>query len=285
MKYPDIDPVLVNIWGPLQIRWYGLMYVIGFILAFLIVNSASKRRQNGLSRLEIEDLFAYSIAGLIIGARIGYCIIYDFSYYAFRPLEILMPWKGGMSFHGGLIGLLAAGYIFAKRRNKNFLMLADMGALAAPPGLFFGRIGNFINGELYGRVTDVPWGMVFPGGGPQPRHPSQLYEASLEGLILFLIVYGISFKSKINGVILSAFLFFYGLFRFILEFFRQPDVQKGLIIGPLTMGQILCFLMMGLGIVVFFYARSHNESLKTVSQKQPDSQLNMKPKKKKAKPR
>ncbi len=285
MKYPDIDPVLVNIWGPLQIRWYGLMYVIGFVLAFLIVNSASKRRQNGLSRLEIEDLFAYSIAGLIIGARIGYCIIYDFSYYAFRPLEILMPWKGGMSFHGGLIGLLAAGFIFAKRRSKNFLMLADMGALGAPPGLFFGRIGNFINGELYGRVTDVPWGMVFPGGGPQPRHPSQLYEAFLEGFILFLIVYGISFKSKINGVILSAFLFFYGLFRFILEFFRQPDVQKGLIIGPMTMGQVLCFLMMGLGIVIFFYARSNNESLNPVSQKAPDIPQNMKPKKKKAKPR
>jgi phosphatidylglycerol:prolipoprotein diacylglycerol transferase len=285
MKYPDIDPVLVNIWGPLQIRWYGLMYVIGFVLAFLIVNSASKRRQNGLSRIEIEDLFAYSIAGLIIGARIGYCFIYDFSYYAVRPLEILMPWKGGMSFHGGLIGLLAAGYIFAKRRNKNFLMLADMGALGAPPGLFFGRMGNFINGELYGRVTDVPWGMVFPGGGPQPRHPSQLYEAFLEGLILFLILYGISFKSKINGMLLSAFLFFYGLFRFILEFFRQPDVQKGLIIGPLTMGQVLCFLMMGLGIVVFFYSRSHNESLNPVSQKQSESPQNMKPKKKKAKPR
>jgi len=182
MKYPNIDPVLVNIWGPLQIRWYGLMYVMGFVIAFLIVNAASKRRDNGLSRMEIEDLFAYSIAGLIIGARVGYCIIYDFSYYITRPLEFIMPWKGGMSFHGGLVGLLLAGYIFAKRRNKNFMMLADMGALSAPPGLFFGRIGNFINGELYGRITDVPWGMVFPGGGPQPRHPSQLYEASLEGI-------------------------------------------------------------------------------------------------------
>jgi len=284
MKYPNIDPVLINIWGPLQIRWYGLMYVIGFVLAFLIVNSASKRRQNGLSRLDIEDLFAYSIAGLIIGARVGYCIIYDFSYYAFRPLEILMPWRGGMSFHGGLIGLLAAGYIFAKRRNKGFLMLADMGALGAPPGLLFGRMGNFINGELYGRVTDVPWGMIFPGGGPQPRHPSQLYEALLEGLILFLIVYGISFKTKINGMLLSAFLFFYGLFRFILEFFRQPDVQKGFIIGPLSMGQVLCFLMMGLGIVVFFYARSHNEPENPVSENQPVTQ-HIKLKKKKAKPR
>lgn len=284
MKYPNIDPVLVNIWGPLQIRWYGLMYVIGFVLAFLIVNSASKRRQNGLSRLDIEDLFAYSIAGLIIGARVGYCIIYDFSYYMFKPLEILMPWKGGMSFHGGLIGLLIAGYVFAKRRNKNFLMLADMGALGAPPGLFFGRIGNFINGELYGRVTDVPWGMVFQGGGSLPRHPSQLYEAFLEGLILFLIVYGISFKSKINGVLLSAFLFFYGLFRFILEFFRQPDIQKGFIIGPFSMGQVLCFLMMGLGIFVFFYARSHNEPEDPISKNQPVTQ-HIKLKKKKAKSR
>lgn len=284
MKYPDIDPVLINIWGPLQIRWYGLMYVIGFVLAFLIVNSASKRRQNGLSRLDIEDLFAYSIAGLIIGARVGYCLIYDFSYYMLRPIEIFMPWNGGMSFHGGLIGLLAVGYIFAKRRKKNFLLLADMGALSAPPGLFFGRIGNFINGELYGRATDVPWGMIFPGGGPLPRHPSQLYEAFLEGLILFLIVYGISFKSKINGMLLSAFLFFYGLFRFILEFFRQPDVQKGFVIGPLSMGQVLCFLMMGLGIYVFFYARSHNETENPALQKQPVVQQS-KPKNKKAKPR
>jgi phosphatidylglycerol---prolipoprotein diacylglyceryl transferase len=284
MKYPNIDPVLVNIWGPLQIRWYGLMYVIGFVIAFLIVNSASKRRGNGLSRMEIEDLFAYSIAGLIIGARVGYCIIYDFSYYMTRPLEFIMPWKGGMSFHGGLVGLLLAGYIFAKRRNKNFMMLADMGALSAPPGLFFGRIGNFINGELYGRITDVPWGMVFPGGGQQPRHPSQLYEASLEGFILFIIVYGLSYKTKVHGMILSAFLFFYGLFRFILEFFRQPDIQKGFVIGPFSMGQVLCFMMMGLGVYIFFYARAHKEPGKAVPVKQPVNRQNQ-PKKKKAKPR
>jgi phosphatidylglycerol---prolipoprotein diacylglyceryl transferase len=284
MKYPNIDPVLVNIWGPLQIRWYGLMYVIGFVIAFLIVNSASKRRGNGLSRMDIEDLFAYSIAGLIIGARVGYCIIYDFSYYITRPLEFIMPWKGGMSFHGGLIGLLFAGYLFAKRRDKNFMMLADMGALSAPPGLFFGRLGNFINGELYGRITDVPWGMVFPGGGPQPRHPSQLYEASLEGLILFIIVYGLSYKTKVHGMILSAFLFFYGLFRFILEFFRQPDIQKGFVIGPFSMGQVLCFMMMGLGVYVFFYARSHKETEKPVPVKQPLSRQ-IQPKKKKVKPR
>ncbi len=163
-------------------------------------------------------------------------------------------------------------------------MLADMGALGATPGLFFGRIGNFINGELYGRVTDVPWGMVFPGGGPLPRHPSQLYESFLEGLILFLIVYGISFKTKINGMLLSAFLFFYGLFRFILEFFRQPDVQKGFVIGPFSMGQVLCFLMMGLGVYVFFYAKSHNETEQPISVKQTVSQQT-KPKKKKAKSR
>ncbi len=284
MKYPNIDPVLVNIWGPLQIRWYGLMYVIGFVIAFLIVNAASKRRENGLSRTDIEDLFAYSIAGLIIGARVGYCIIYDFSYYMSRPLEFIMPWKGGMSFHGGFVGLLLAGYIFAKRRNKNFMMLADMGALSAPPGLFFGRIGNFINGELYGRITDVPWGMIFPGGGPQPRHPSQLYEASLEGIVLFIIVYGLSYKTKVHGVILSAFIFFYGLFRFILEFFRQPDIQKGFVLGPFSMGQVLCFMMMGMGVYIFFYARTHNEPEKAVSLKQTVGRQNQS-KKKKVKPR
>lgn len=282
MNYPNIDPVLLHIWGPIQIRWYGLMYVIGFVIAFLIINSASKRMRNGLSRTDIEDLFAYLIAGLIIGARVGYCIIYDFSYYITRPLEIFMPWKGGMSFHGGLIGVIVMGYIFARKRDKRFLVLADMGALGAPPGLFFGRIGNFINGELYGRVTDAPWGMVFPGGGPLPRHPSQLYESFLEGFILFLIVYGLSFKTKFNGMILSAFLFFYGLFRFILEFFRQPDAQKGFVLGPFSMGQVLCFLMMGLGIYVFFYARSHKGSEKSVAQKQPVTQK-MQPKKKRPK--
>ena len=192
-----------------------------------------------MTRMDIEDLFAYLIAGLIIGARLGYCIIYNLPYYLSNPLEIFMPWKGGMSFHGGLIGVLIVGFLFGRKRQKSFLMLADMGALGAPPGLFFGRIGNFINGELFGRETSAPWGMVFPDGGPSPRHPSQLYEASLEGLVLFLIVYIISYKSKINGMIISAFIFFYGLLRFIIEFFREPDVQKGFVIDPFSMGQIL----------------------------------------------
>ena len=284
MKYPIIDPVLVNIWGPLQIRWYGLMYVIGFVIAFVIVNSACRRRQNGLTRTDLEDLFAYSIAGLIIGARIGYCLIYNFSDYISRPLAIFKPWEGGMSFHGGLIGLLFAGWLFSKRRGKNYLMLTDLGALGAPPGLFFGRIGNFINSELYGRVTDVQWGMVFPGGGPLPRHPSQLYEACLEGLLLFVIVYILSLKTKINGMMISAFLFFYGLFRFILEFFRQPDAQIGFVIWSFSMGQVLCFLMMGMGVCVFFYARSHRRIETPVTVKQPLKQQPQQ-KKKKAKPR
>jgi phosphatidylglycerol:prolipoprotein diacylglycerol transferase len=256
MKYPNIDPVL-HLWGPVQIQWYWMMYLIGFAIAIMIVNSYSKRSQNGMTR---EDLFIYCIAGPIsniIGARVGDNLIYNFSYFVSHPLSMLL--YGGMSFHGGLIGVLTSTFIYSRKRGKKFLMLTDLGALSVPPGLFFGRIGNFINGELYGRVTDVPWGMVFPAGGPDPRHPSQLYEAFLEGPVLFLIVYFISYKSKINGMMLSAFLFFYGLFRFIIEFFRQPDFKIGFVLGPFSMGQVLCFMMMGFGIYVYFYARAKND--------------------------
>lgn len=265
MKYPNIDPVL-HIWGPVEIHWYWMMYVIGFAIAFVIFKFEAKRRHSGMPMIEswscagirssLADLFMYPIPGLLIGARLGHCLIYNFSYFVSYPLLIF---AGGMSFHGGLIGVIISGYIYSRKRNKKFLMLADLGAISAPPGLFFGRIGNFINGELYGRVTDVPWGMVFPHAGPEPRHPSQLYEAFLEGPVLFMILYLISYKSRINGVIISALLFFYGLFRFILEFFREPDFQIGFVLGPFTMGQIQCFIMMGFGIFLYFYARAIND--------------------------
>jgi phosphatidylglycerol---prolipoprotein diacylglyceryl transferase len=265
MKYPNIDP-FIHLWR-VDIRWYWVMYIIGFVIAFIIYKSAAKRRQVGMPMIEswscsgisssIRDLFLYPIPGLLIGARLFDGLVYNFKYFVAHPVSMLL--FGGMSFHGGLIGLLIAGFIYSRKRGVKFLMLLDLGALSAPQGLFFGRIGNFIQGELYGRVTDVPWGIVFPSGGPEPRHPSQLYEALLEGPVLFLILYFVCNKSRINGVIISACLFFYGLFRFILEFFREPDPQIGFVIGPFSLGQVLCFMMMGFGIFLYFYARAKND--------------------------
>jgi phosphatidylglycerol:prolipoprotein diacylglycerol transferase len=181
---------------------------------------------------------------------VGYCLFYNFSFYIHHPLKIFAVWEGGMSFHGGLIGLVLAGAVFAWRSGKPLLMLADMGALAATPGLFFGRMGNFINAELYGKVTDVSWGMVFPGGGPLPRHPSQLYEGFAEGLLLFVILYLMSRKVQTRGVLISCFLLLYGTMRFFLEFFREPDAHLGLFFGALSMGQILCLGMVAAGLAL-----------------------------------
>jgi phosphatidylglycerol:prolipoprotein diacylglycerol transferase len=246
MKFPEIDPVLVHI-GPLQVRWYGLMYIIGFVLAYFIVVKISQRRKYDMSKSEVEDLLAYCIVGLIVGARLGYCIFYNLLFYLHNPLKVFAVWEGGMSFHGGLIGLVLAGWIYSRLKHKSFLMLADLGAIASTPGLFFGRMGNFINAELYGRVTDMPWGMIFPHAGDLPRHPSQIYEAFFEGIIMFVILYFIHVKSRMQGILIATFLFLYGLFRFFLEFYREPDSQMGFILGPLTMGQILCIFMMFAG--------------------------------------
>ncbi len=249
MLYPHINPVLVHL-GPFQIRWYGLMYVVGFVLAYMIMVRTARRKRYNLTREDIEDLLTYCIIGLILGARLGYCLVYNTLYYWHNPLEIVAVWEGGMSFHGGLVGVLVSGWIYSVKRNKSFWMLADLGAIAAPLGLFFGRIGNFINGELYGRVTHMPWGMVFPGAGPYPRHPSQLYEAFFEGVVLFLIIYRISKRRLPHGVIFCCFLVAYGTIRFFLEFFREPDPQLGFILGPFTMGQLLCSIMIIFGMLL-----------------------------------
>ncbi len=253
MKYPQIDPVLIHL-GPLQVRWYGLMYVIAFTLGYFILVRTSRDERYPITRQEVGDLLSFCIAGVVIGARLGYCLIYNLPYYFHQPLKILAVWEGGMSFHGGLAGAALAGWIYARRNRLSLLMLADLGALAAPLGLFFGRIGNFINGELYGRPTDLPWGMIFPNDGNVPRHPSQLYEAFLEGLVLFVIVFWLSRKQHPRGFLMGTFLTGYGLFRFFVEYFRQPDRQLGFIIGPFTMGQILSSLMVLAGILLFYIA-------------------------------
>lgn len=249
MDYPLIDPVIVRI-GPLQLRWYGLMYIVGFLVAYFLILHVCRKKKLPMNGTDVEDLITYSIVGLVLGARIGYCLIYHPSYYLAHPAKFFAVWEGGMSFHGGLVGLLASGWLFSRLKQKPFLMLADLGAMAATPGLFFGRIGNFINGELYGRVTDVRWGMVFPGGGPFPRHPSQLYEAVGEGLLLFLVLYPVMQRTKKHGVTFGVFLICYGVIRFILEFFREPDPQLGFVVGWLTMGQVLCVLMGAAGIIL-----------------------------------
>ncbi|HMK35781.1 MAG TPA: prolipoprotein diacylglyceryl transferase [Desulfomonilaceae bacterium] len=253
---PFIDPVLLRI-GPLEVRWYGFMYLIGFVAAYFVIRSELKRKDGPVPARCADDLLFYLIVGLLIGARVGYALFYNLPSYAAAPWEILFVWHGGMSFHGGLVGMIVAGLIFARSRKAPFLELADIGALAAPIGLMLGRVGNFINCELYGRVTTVPWGVVFPTGGPLPRHPSQLYESFFEGLVLFILLWLLRTRTTRHGQVLAAFLICYGVFRFAIEFFREPDVQVGFIFQGLTMGQILCLFMIpaGIGLLIYIHYR------------------------------
>ena len=250
----NIDPILVEL-GPIRLSWYGMMYVLGFFASYLLVRYQIKRKDFGISRMEVENLYFYLILGLVIGARLGYVLFYDLEKYLSDPLEIFAIWHGGMSFHGGLIGVLLVGIFFSWRNKKSFWKIADLFIVTAPIGLGLGRIGNFINGELYGRVTDVPWGMVFPKGGPHPRHPSQLYESALEGLVLFLILWFLKDKKLPSGGLLALFLSIYGVFRFFVELYREPDPQLGFVLGHLTMGQVLCSLMVVVGIALLIYLK------------------------------
>ena len=256
LVYPKIDPVIVRI-GPLQVRWYGMMYVVGFVLALLIMKRMAREDDGALSSQDIEDLLFYLIFGVLLGGRVGYILFYNLPYYLHHPSELLAFWHGGMSFHGGLLGTVVAGAVFAKRKGVSLWRIADYAAVATPPGLGLGRIGNFINGELFGRVTTVPWAMVFPGGGPMPRHPSQLYEAVLEGPVLFLILWGLRKRELPRGGLLAVFVIAYGMIRFFVEFFREPDPQLGFVLGPFTMGQVLSFFMVICGILLFFYLEKH----------------------------
>ena len=248
IPYPDIDPILFTL-GPLAVRWYGLSYVAGFIVGGLIVRSLNRRWEVGLSDDDLLDVVLASVVGLVVGARLGYVLFYGAGRYWSDPLSVLAIWDAGMSFHGGLIGILLAGWLVARRKNISTLRLYDMGAVGAPIGLFLGRLANFINGELWGRPTDLPWGMVFPGApGTLPRHPSQLYEALLEGLVLFVVLIVLSRRKRPDGFMIGMLLTLYGVFRIFVEFFREPDVQLGFITGGLTMGQLLSVPMLGVGL-------------------------------------
>jgi phosphatidylglycerol:prolipoprotein diacylglycerol transferase len=248
------DPVLLHL-GPLQIRWYGLMYVMGFFVGSKILAYLAKTKFWPLSKESIEKYVTWLILGMFLGARLFYVFIYNWDYYSENVSEWFAVWKGGLSFHGAVVGMCLATYFFAKKHKLKFFHLADSLAVAGTPGLLFGRIGNFINGELYGRVTSSPLGVVFPEGGPLPRHASQLYEGFSEGLILFIILFWLHRKQPHYGYVSAAFLLGYGIFRFMAEFFREPDSQLGFYFGSITMGQILCFSMILLSVVFYFWAK------------------------------
>ena len=251
-----INPILIEV-GPFRLSWYGLMYVLGFVASYLLVRYQMKRKDFGISKPEIENLYFYLILGLVIGARLGYVLFYDLKMYLQDPFEVIAIWHGGMSFHGGLIGVLLVGILFCWKNKKSFWRIADLIIVTVPIGLALGRIGNFINGELYGRVTHLPWAMIFPKGGPLPRHPSQLYESGLEGGLLFLILWFLKERKLKDGSLLAVFLIGYGALRFFVEFFREPDVQLGFVLGPFTMGQVLCSIMIvgGIGLLIYLQRR------------------------------
>ena len=249
-KLPEFLPLI----GGFQIRYYALAYVLGFLVFNYWMKYLIKTKQLKMTIDQFESFFMTLMLGLIVGARIGYCLFYNFSYYFHNPIEILMTWYGGMSFHGGLIGCLIFGYFFTKKYKISYLYLAGFTMTIAPIGLFFGRVGNFINGELWGRTTDVPWAIIFPDGGNISRHPSQLYEALLEGIVLFGIMI-LLHRKKVSGAIKTGtFLIGYGLIRIFIEFFRQPDKQLGFIFfNWVTMGQILSIFMAIIGLILIFY--------------------------------
>jgi len=260
-----INPNIFEI-GSLQIRYYSLMYIVAFSLTYLLVSYRIKHEGYDYKPEIIQDYFVWAIIGLLIGARVGYVLFYNFDYYLGHPLEIVLPFEftggfrfvglTGMSYHGGAIGVLTASIIFCRKYRINLWYFADLLCSAIPLGYTFGRIGNFINGELFGRATDMPWGMYFPlDPTHQLRHPSQLYEAFFEGIVLFIILWSMRKKNLFNGFMSALYLAGYGLFRFFIEFFREPDAQLGFVWGWLSLGQILCIIMVVIGMGIFFYPK------------------------------
>ena len=250
LAFPAIDPVAIEI-GPIVVRWYALAYIAGLLLGWRYMLHLADLPPKFMTRTDVDDFLAWATFAVILGGRLGEVLLYRPGYYLENPLEAFYIWKGGMSFHGGLIGMLVAIAVFARRRKIDGLAFGDVVACATPIGLFFGRIANFVNGELWGRPSDVPWAMVFPHGGPEPRHPSQLYEALLEGVILFTVLFVLAHRQEMRehrGRLGGIFLVGYGLARFTGEFFREPDFQLGILLAGLTYGQLLSVPMMIVGI-------------------------------------
>ena len=251
---PSIDPILISL-GFLDIRWYSLSYIFTFIFGSILIKKLNKKSLNNLSDIQIDKFFVWAVLGVIIGGRVGYVLFYQLQLFFQDPLYIFQIWKGGMSFHGGLIGMILAIYLFAKQNNLSFFYLSDLVSIVAPIGLFLGRISNFINTELYGRVTEFPFAIIYPLIDNNPRHPSQLYEAFFEGAVLFIILY-LNFiknsKKYSAGIISAYFLILYSIFRFLIEFLREPDLHLGLYLNYFSMGQILCIPIFFAGILILF---------------------------------
>ncbi|MBT9488823.1 MAG: prolipoprotein diacylglyceryl transferase [Rubrivivax sp.] len=258
LVHPQFDPVAISL-GPLQIHWYGLTYLVAFgLFLFLGVRRARLPwfAEAGWTRRDVEDLLFWGVLGVIVGGRVGYALFYKPGQYLANPLEILMVWKGGMSFHGGLVGVIVALALFARKLKRPFWQVADLVAPCVPTGLASGRVGNFINGELWGRAADpsLPWAMVFPqSGSALARHPSQVYQFLMEGLLLFVLLWWYGRKQRAPGQVAAAFLTGYGVFRFIAEYFREPDSFLGLLAGGMSMGQWLCLPMIGAGVALWVW--------------------------------
>lgn len=254
--YHVLDPIAFAV-GPIQIRWYALAYLAAFAFGGLIMWSRIRHWKLWIPAEDLLVAICFTALGIIFGARFGYCLFYGNGYYFLHPLEMFAFSQGGMSFHGGLVGALVAGYLVCKALRLSFITMADLCAIVAPAGLFFGRCANFINGELWGKPTNLPWGVVFSGGGALARHPSQLYEAFLEGIVLFIILFTLSHKvpPRPKGTFIGWFLLLYGVFRIAVEFVRVPDVQLGYLVGFVTMGQVLSVPLVIAGIIVLIIAR------------------------------
>ena len=255
IPFPVIDPVAISL-GPVHVRWYALAYIVGLLLAVAHAKWLLGREEFWrpgrpfMTKAQMDDFMLWAMLGVVLGGRLGYVLFYNFPYYLGHPGQMLAVWKGGMSFHGGFAGVILAAWLFCRRHGLRLDRLLDLAAASVPIALFLGRIANFINGELWGRVTDVPWAMVFPRGGPDPRHPSQLYEATLEGLVLFIVLHVLIRRGALArpGLVAGAFCAGYGTARLIVEFFRQPDAQLGYLAGGwLTMGMVLSAPLMAVG--------------------------------------
>jgi phosphatidylglycerol:prolipoprotein diacylglycerol transferase len=266
LPYPQIDPVLLQI-GPLKVHWYGVMYLLGFGFAWWLGVIRAKREDSPFKPQHISDMVFYGALGAVLGGRIGYVLFYKFNEYLHDPLAIFAVWQGGMSFHGGLLGVLIAMYLIGRQHKLHFFTVTDFIAPLIPLGLFFGRIGNFINGELWGRTTELPWGIVFPYAGDLPRHPSQLYEAFLEGLVMFAVLWWFSSKARPRMAVSGLFLILYGSFRFLVEFAREPDAHLGLLYLGLSMGQWLSLPMALIGFAFMLWAYRVNQPSVSPSKK------------------
>jgi len=263
IPYPHIDPVAIHV-GPLSIYWYGLMYIVAIFGAWGLATLRANKPHSGWTTDQVSDLIFYAAVGVIVGGRVGYMLFYHLSDFIAQPWTIFQVWKGGMSFHGGLLGVACAIWIYSRKTHKPFFVISDFLTPLVPFGLAAGRIGNFINGELWGRVTDVPWSMIFPHAGPLPRHPSMLYEFLLEGVLLFIIMWTYSAKPKPRMAVTGMFAFCYGLFRFSVEFFRQPDANIGFVaFGWLSEGQLLSIPLILVGALMLWGAYRRKTNLST----------------------